>query len=132
MGFTSLFMMSSIVWANCGGMTRLGWLVVVGIKFLFYLGLTVTIGGFLLVIADYGSAMLVILVITLVQTFRKTRPEAPWLAAGVGVSLVAASVHASGISLHEHFNHNDLFHTIQIPALYLFLRGSLLLTDHKD
>ena len=88
--------------------------------------------GFLLVIADYGSAMFAILVIALIQTHRMTRPEAPWLAAGVGVSLIAAGVQASGVSLHEHFNHNDLFHLIQIPALYLFLRGGLLLTDFKE
>ena len=36
------------------------------------------------------------------------------------------------LTLHTHFNHNDLFHLIQIPALYLFLRGGLLLTDHKE
>jgi len=132
MGLTSLFMTASIVWANCGGKTRRDWLVIVGIKFLLFAGLAMTSDDFLLVIADYGSAMFAILVIALVQTFRKTRPEAPWLAAGVGVSLIAAGVQASGVSLHEHFNHNDLFHLIQIPALYLFLRGGLLLTDHKE
>jgi hypothetical protein len=120
MGLTSLFMTASIVCANCRGKTRRDWLVIVGIKFLLFAGLAMTSDDFLLVIADYGSAMLVILVIALIQTFRKTRPEAPWLAAGVGVSLIAASAQASGISLHEHFNHNDIFHLIQIPALYLF------------
>ena len=110
---------------------RRSWLVIAGIKFLIYLGLVMTRDDFLLVIADYGSVMLAILVIALIQTFRRTRPEAPWMAAGVGESLIAAGVQASGISLHEHFNHNDLFHVIQIPALYLFLRGGLLLTDSK-
>ena len=131
MGLTSFFMMASIVWANCGGKTRRDWLVIVGIKFLLFAGLAMTSDDFLLVIADYGSVMLVILFIALIQTVRRTRPESPWLAAGVGVSLIAAGVQASGISLHEHFNHNDLFHVIQIPALYLFLRGGLLLTDSK-
>ena len=131
MGFTSLFMTASVVYANCGGRMRRSWLVIAGIKFLIYLGLVMTRDDFLLVIADYGSVMLAILVIALIQIFRRTRPEAPWLAAGVGVSLIAAGVQASGISLHERFNHNDLFHVIQIPALYLFLRGGLLLTDSK-
>ena len=131
MGFTSLFMTASVVYANCGGRMRRSWLVIAGIKFLIYLGLVMTRDDFLLVIADYGSVMLAILVIALIQIFRRTRPEAPWLAAGVGVSLIAAGVQASDISLHERFNHNDLFHVIQIPALYLFLRGGLLLTDSK-
>ena len=132
MGFTSLFMTASVVCANCGGRMRRGWLVIAGMKFLIYLCLVMTRDDFLLVIADYGSVMLAILVIALIQTFRRTRPEAPWLAAGVGVSLIAAGIQASGFSLHEHFNHNDLFHVIQIPALYLFLRGGLLLTDSKE
>jgi len=132
MGFTSLFMTASIVCANCGGKTHRDWLVIVGIKFLIYVGLAMTSNDFLLVIGDYGSAMLAILGIAIVQTHSKTRPEAPWLATGVGVSLIAAGVQAKGISLHEHFNHNDLFHVIQIPALYLFLRGGLLLADHKE
>ena len=111
---------------------RRSWLVIAGMKFLIYLCLVMTRDDFLLVIADYGSVMLAILVIALIQTFRGTRPEAPWMAAGVGVSLIAAGIQASGFSLHEHFNHNDLFHLIQIPALYLFLQGGLLLTDHKE
>ncbi len=132
MGFTSLFMTTAIVFANCGGKARKGWLALVGIKFLLYAGLSTISDDFRIVIADYGSAMLVILAIALVQTLRKSRPEAPWLATGVGVSLIASGIQASGISLHEHLNHNDLFHLVQMPALYLFLRGGILLQDRES
>jgi hypothetical protein len=30
---------------------------------------------------------------------------------------------ASGIALHPHFNHNDLYHVVQIAAMLLFYRG---------
>ena len=132
MGFTSLFMTGSVVFANCSGKSRRNWLIVAGIKFLLYAGLSTISDDFRIVIADYGSAMLVILAIALVQTLRKSRPEAPWLATGVGVSLIASGIQASGISLHEHLNHNDLFHLVQMPALYLFLRGGILLQDRES
>ena len=36
---------------------------------------------------------------------------------------------ARRLALHRHFNHNDLYHVIQIVALYLFYRGGALLVD---
>jgi hypothetical protein len=46
-----------------------------------------------------------------------------WMLAGVGASLAAALVQASGFALHRHFNHNDLYHVVQIAAMLLFYRG---------
>jgi hypothetical protein len=52
-----------------------------------------------------------------------------WILAGVAVSVAAALVQASGLDLHRHFNHNDLYHVIQIGAMCLLYRGARLLTD---
>lgn len=52
-----------------------------------------------------------------------------WLLWGVGVSLLGLGVQQSDIRLRDNFNHNDLFHCIQLGALYLFYRGSRLLQD---
>ena len=49
--------------------------------------------------------------------------------AGVAVSLVAALVQASGWAPHPHFNHNDLYHVIQVVAMLLFYRGARTLKD---
>jgi hypothetical protein len=49
---------------------------------------------------------------------------AKWIAAGVAVSFVGAGVQMSGFGLHEHFNHNDLYHVIQMVGLWLFWRGA--------
>ena len=46
-----------------------------------------------------------------------------WMLAGVALSVVAALAQASGFALHRHFNHNDLYHVIQIAAILLFYRG---------
>ena len=45
------------------------------------------------------------------------------------VSFVAAAVQVSGVAIHQQFNHNDLYHVIQMGGMYLFYRGALLLTD---
>jgi hypothetical protein len=52
-----------------------------------------------------------------------------WILAGVAVSVIAALVQASGLALHRHFNHNDLYHVIQIAAMALLYKGARRLRD---
>lgn len=51
------------------------------------------------------------------------------MAGGVLVSFMAAAVQVNGVALHDHFNHNDLDHVIQMGGMHLFYRGALLLKD---
>ena len=53
----------------------------------------------------------------------------PWILGGVIVSFAAAAVQRSGVKLHRHLNHNDLYHVIQIVGVYLFYRGAALLVE---
>jgi hypothetical protein len=53
--------------------------------------------------------------------------SAPWILGGVLVSLVGGGVQRAGLALHRHFNHNDLYHVVQLVAIWLFYRGGLLL-----
>jgi hypothetical protein len=55
--------------------------------------------------------------------------SAKWLIAGVFVSFLSAAVQQSGIDLHVYFNHNDLYHVVQMIGLYLLYRGAELLED---
>ena len=73
--------------------------------------------AFLYVVIDTGIAFLVVAALHLWK----------WngaILAGVAVSIVGALVQASGFTLHAHFNHNDLYHVIQIAALVLLYRGA--------
>ena len=54
-----------------------------------------------------------------------------WILAGVAVSVLAAGVQASGFAPHRHFNHNDLYHVIQIAAMILFYAGAKRLRDRS-
>lgn len=71
---------------------------------------------FIWVIADTGSAL------AIVGALHLWRFNG-WMLAGAGVSVAAALAQASGLALHRHFNHNDLYHVVQIAALLLFYRG---------
>ncbi|NTW68142.1 MAG: hypothetical protein HGB21_17805 [Nitrospirae bacterium] len=54
-------------------------------------------------------------------------PGAKLIAVGILVSFGAAAVQRSGFKLARHFNHNDIYHVIQLIGLYCFYKGALLL-----
>jgi hypothetical protein len=54
-------------------------------------------------------------------------PGAKLIAVGIIISFGAAAVQRSGFKLARHFNHNDIYHVIQLVGLYFFYRGALLL-----
>ncbi|HKQ27703.1 MAG TPA: hypothetical protein VJT77_03820 [Burkholderiales bacterium] len=71
---------------------------------------------FIWVVADTGVALALV---GLLHLWRFNG----WMLAGVAVSLLAGLAQASGVTLHPRFNHNDLYHVIQIAAMFLFYRG---------
>ncbi len=54
-------------------------------------------------------------------------PGAKLIAVGILISFGAAAVQRSGFKLARHFNHNDIYHVIQLVGLYFFYRGARLL-----
>lgn len=52
---------------------------------------------------------------------------AKFIAVGILISFAAAAVQRSGFKPARHFNHNDLYHVIQLIGLYFFYKGALLL-----
>jgi hypothetical protein len=80
--------------------------------------------GFEWVIADYGITLLLVGAAALVR-----RDESRWWILGsIVVSIAGALVQRSGFTLHRHFNHNDLYHVIQLVALWLLYRGGRAMT----
>jgi hypothetical protein len=49
----------------------------------------------------------------------------------VALSVLGAGVQASGLALHRQFNHNDLFHVIQLAGSVAFYRGARCLRDRR-
>lgn len=80
-------------------------------------------------IADYLSTMgIVLLLQVLALSQGRNRVSAWWISAGIGLSVVAVMVQTSRLAIGL-FNHNDLYHLVQMVALYLFYQGASLLSD---
>jgi hypothetical protein len=47
-----------------------------------------------------------------------------WLRAGLWISLSGLAIQQLRLSPHRHFNHNDLYHLVQMVGLYCFYRGA--------
>lgn len=67
---------------------------------------------------------------TLVGLRGRADRASKWLIRGLIVTLIGFGIQQSGVVFHAHFNHNDLFHLIQLCAFYLLYRGAFLLKDH--
>jgi hypothetical protein len=97
------------------------WLAV--LKFAAYLAWIAQHDDFLAVVIDSGSALLVVAALHAIRGDAAWR----WMISAVAVSVAAAAVQAMKLAPHPHFNHNDLYHVIQIAAMFLFYRGARLL-----
>jgi hypothetical protein len=96
------------------------------VKLVVYSGWMIGHDEYIYVILDTGSALLLVAALSL---WTARDPAARWILAGVGVSVLAGAVQASGFALHRHFNHNDLYHVIQIAAMVLLFVGARQLRD---
>jgi hypothetical protein len=121
-GAASCAMVVGSVLATLRGAVRNVALWLAGGKLLSYLGWLWERTDFIVVIIDTGIAFAVVAALHLWR-FNG------WIVAGVAVSIAAALMQASGFAVHRHFNHNDLYHVIQIAAMVVFYRGARRLTD---
>ena len=128
-GIASFGMLAGSAFAAITGGVRKWLLVIAAVKLAVYSGWMVGHSEYLYVIADTGTALILVAALHLWSAARD-RPSR-WILAGVGVSVLAAGVQASGFALHRHFNHNDLYHVIQIAAMILFYVGAKRLHDRS-
>jgi len=126
-GIGSAALLASAVMAGTGGSLRIALLAVVAVKLVVYLWWMASRTAFIFVIADYSTALAGVVLLAWLARPTGLTPAAPWIAGGVAVSVVAAAIQALRLAPHPDFNHNDLFHVVQVAALYLLYRGGLLL-----
>jgi hypothetical protein len=131
-GVVGFALVGAAVTARFRGPLRRALLAAAAVELAVYAAWMAGHDEYLWVIAHYGASMAVALALAVLGWLARRDPAAPWIAAAVLVSLAAAAVQASGLALHRHFNHNDLYHLIQIAGLYLFHRGALLSSDAGD
>jgi hypothetical protein len=129
MGLAGLAILAAAVVAFADRGAR-PWLLAAALaKFAAYAATVSRRDDYSVVVLDYGASMIALAGLAAVAWARTGAAAAPWLIAGVAVSAVAAAVQVRKVTPHPRFNHNDLYHVIQIVALYLFFRGGVLLGD---
>jgi len=57
------------------------------------------------------------------------RENGKWIVAGVAIGVAGLGIQMTGFRLHQSFNHNDIFHVIQIAGIFLFFKGARRLRD---
>jgi hypothetical protein len=97
--------------------------VILGLQLAAYVVAVALSDDFRVVIADYATVMLAILVLCLL---RLRDIAARWLAASVVISFAAAGVQMSTFRAGP-LNHNDLYHLVELLGLFCMYRGGRLL-----
>ena len=128
LGVASAGMLAGSALATTRGRWRLALLALAAAKLAIYWIWVWRDDRFIWAVADTGSAFALV---ALAHLFAWRRPGSRWIVAGVAVSIAAAAVQASGVDLHRHFNHNDLYHLVQLGALVLYYRGVRMLADRR-
>jgi hypothetical protein len=128
-GFIGAATVASVAFFAARGSIRLAILAFAVIKLAAFIVRATRNPEFRVAAADYGVALAILLAGASYEAWRRRAPGMGWLIAGVMVSLVAGVVQARRLALHRQFNHNDLYHVIQMGALYAFYRGGALLVD---
>jgi len=116
-GLASMFLMIGV---------KPSWTVIAVLKFMAYASWMIKHDDFKYVIIDYGLTLIVVAILQSVEWFRSGARSAPWIVGSICVSVFGALVQQMGVGIHRHFNHNDLYHVIQLVGLWMLYRGGLL------
>ena len=128
-GFASLFLLSAAIITTFKKPLRDWLLAATAAKFILFAVWIFSHSEFKYVIYDYVPAMIGVLILQVYGKYSRGDKSAVWISSGILVSFGAAAIQQSGFTLHEHFNHNDLYHVIQMGAIYLLYKGGMLLAD---
>ncbi len=129
-GFTSVFFLMG-AFHHSFSFDAVRWLIWIPIAFLgAYLFVILKEDSFLNVVKFFAPAMGFVFAVMLYSHFGIGSPGTGHVAMGIFIMFLGAGVQVSGFSLHQHFNHNDIFHIIQMVGMFYMHRGSQLLVDY--
>ena len=106
-------------------------LALAALQIIIYSFWMLTHNDFKYIILDYVPAMIGVIALQVFAYTKRKEGSAKWIIGGVLVSFFATAIQQSGFTIHQHFNYNDLYHVIQMGAMYLLYRGGCLLKDRR-
>jgi hypothetical protein len=129
-GLTSFFLLASAALAALPRAAARIVVAVAAVKLAAYAVWVLDHHEFRWVIYDYASAMIAVAALQ-IPRLRRPASGARWILLGIGVSFAAAAVQYLRLAPHPHFNHNDLYHVIQMAATALLYRGGRDLAERS-
>ena len=130
-GVASAAMLAGSAIATTGGALRRALLALAALKLALFWAWVWRDDRFIWVVADTGIAFALVALLHALRWRWRQRGSGAILA-GVALSVVAGLVQASGVDLHRHFNHNDLYHLIQLAGILAYYGGVRQLTDRNN
>jgi hypothetical protein len=112
---------ATALWAAAGVRRALNAAGLIGV--VAGLALGVPSGAFEAVLLVWVPITLVVLTLA-VPAWRRGRAGAGAVLASLATSVLGAGIQAAGLAQHPSFNHNDLFHVVQMGSLLLLARGA--------
>jgi hypothetical protein len=106
--------------------------ILTGLSILFFIIYTIWImkhPKFIYVILYYVPSMLLIMIIKIVTLISLQDPSSIYFILGILLAFIGAGIQAKGISFHKHFNHNDLFHVVQMISFIFLYIGAVHFDD---
>jgi hypothetical protein len=131
-GIFSFGMMAGSAYATTTGPLRTVLLAAAAIQLAGYCAWMLTHDDYGYVVLDTAAAMGMLVVLHGWAAVSRSDTASRWILAGVAVSALAAMMQYFRIAPHPHFNHNDLYHVVQMAAMALFYGGGKLLRDRNN
>lgn len=131
-GVFDLAMLAGSILAITGGRLRRALLSAALLKFAAFAIWMIGHDDFSFVIADSAGAMLGLLLLHGWSALVHRDAASRRVLGALLLSALAAGVQYSGLALHPHFNHNDLYHVIQIVAMVFFHSAGKRLRDRAS
>ncbi len=129
LGLANVALLAGLVRSFVPAAFRTPALVALALRYAVFLVVLVPLRDVRLVVADFALTLTLLLAFS-VNSMAVTREGAgPWLLAGVLVSAAGALAQYLRIAPHPGFNHDDLFHVVQMAGIWLFYRAGLRLRD---
>lgn len=122
-GLTGLMMLSGTIATLVAARLRTAAYGAALLKFLVFAWWMLEREAFVYALLDLGIAIAVIVVLYLWHAGRTGDRAAVQVAVAFAIASIGAVLQQLGVSLHRHFDHNDVYHVVQIVALIVLARA---------
>lgn len=120
-GLTTLLNLCGTIFAHASIKWQFPLLTIACLEFLFYSCWMMFHDSFFYVMLNYSSGAIAIIVFELREW--KNCTSGSYIIAGIVLTFFAGALQQSGFGFHEHFNHNDIYHIIQMFSMVLLYLG---------